>query len=143
MWFVRMFISVTLFIGGSIGGYNYAGYLAPDSMISSIFGFFMFPLSFIVGMILWQGVAIIANFFKWVFRSGKKSDQSDTIKPPGSFMLIPPAIIIPGLAGIGMGFFSDEAWMWSACIACGLAGLIYGIVLFMAAQLKLLPIMKS
>lgn len=117
----------------------FADYIAPDSIISKMTGFIMFPLSFITGMLFWQGIAIISSFFKWLFRMKKPESGAKREKPPGSFMLIPPAILIGAASGVLMGFVSDEAWMLTAGTAGAIAGLLYGIVLFIPAQFNLLP----
>ncbi len=144
-----------LFIAGAVGGRYLGATFAPSSTPAVWSATLMLPASLVLGSVFWRGLSILFSVFKIIgmifgaiFRAiaGKPSETPGDDKPwhagPGAAALIIMPVIIASITGAVIYALVDKVEpIANAWFAGG--GLIYGLVVYLFARLRLLPMGES
>lgn len=145
---VLSFLAIlVLFLGSGLLGIGLASWLAPDSKLASFIAFPVFPLAFMISMILWQGFSLIVLIFKLLVGALKKSkrgspeDALQTLRKK-AIIMIPVPVIFGGIAGALVGLLGGQGFF----LALGVftfTGFLQGLCMYLCAQKDLLPLIED
>jgi len=144
----------TVFLSGAAAGRALAIFNAPNSFLATAAGFVAPPLSFILGMIAWQGLTMISLLIRLIFRLLKRAKgqpvldaiRKDSAQDLGlelrkkAWVMIAVHLAIYCPAGAIVGLAAGLNVLPSALIQFGLLGLFYGSVMYGLVKADLLPL---
>lgn len=111
--------------------------LAPGWFLAGLAGLFMLPLSFLVGLVLWQGVAIIKLLFRLpflLFRRSQGARVEVVAIPPGAAVFVPVALFFGLVGGFVIGAMPGDSGVFEATGWGGLLGGFYGVAVWQLAR---------
>lgn len=132
-------LTATLFVGGVPLGGVWMSWWVPQApeFLGGVVGFFMFPLSFMAGMLAWQ----FGAFVGMIMRSVKTRTLAEGDKTAGAWLVIPASWVTMTLAGAITCYFAPVWWQTLLAFMC--AGALYGMLMFIAARMRLLIMLDS
>ena len=151
---LRLFLLIgSLFFGGMYLGIYLAGILAPESDWATAVGFFMLPLSFMIGWKAWY-VAATAALAKRLFRAlfqallgkGLRQVARESLAdlegkaPPGTNAFVMVSFSVSLIAGTLIGLSPDASSLPQCLGVTVAAGLAYGVLLRWLARAGHLPL---
>ena len=147
-FFIRMLIIFTILtFGGMLLGVWVINEIIPNAdayEYANLAGASMFFFSFLVGIVVWQGTGIIPVLF-WLLGKiltlgmSKLDPPTASEIPPGSWKLISSSIIVCALFGLLVILNNEGLPLGLTILDFSLAGLVWGILLNILANMGLLP----
>lgn len=134
---VQFGVLLLVFLGSGLLGAAVAEWLAPGWFLAGVAGLFMLPMSFMVGLVFWQGVAIIKLLFRLpllLFRRGKAPAASSFDTPPGAGVFVPVSLFFGLVGGLVIGLMPGGSGILAAIGWGGLLGVGYGFAVWQLAQ---------
>jgi hypothetical protein len=144
----------TVFLSGMAAGRELALFNAPNSFLAEAAGFAAPPLSFIIGLIAWQGLTLITLLCRLIWRiltRGKNQSVADAVRQGSpeegnrelrnkAWVMIAVHLAFYCPAGILVGIAGGLTTLPSALLQFGLLGLLYGGAMYGLAKADLLPL---
>ena len=125
------------------GGFTVA--VIPHSLIATVLGFVMLPMSVIGGLLFWQGLALedfLHDAFCVLFFDRFHAMRRDYDPSVGlsALSFVPVSGIVCGMCGFLAALFSERPPVATAGFYATM-GMVYGIVLFAVVTYKVVPLM--
>ena len=150
--FFKLIITVIFIIFGSM----LLGHIIVNEMIKdaytklhvNIAAISMFLVSFLVGMIAWQGLGVL-RILMWVIvqiltLGNSKMDAPTQIQmPPDRWRLITYAALTCGVYGLLIGLFNPELKFWITILDFSIVGGCWGVFLSILGRFGFLPFVDT
>jgi hypothetical protein len=146
--FFKLLIAVVFILFGSmILGHIVVHQIIDDAytkLYTNVAAISMFIVSFLVGMIAWQGLGVIRILF-WVIGQiltlGNSTMDAPTQAemPPNSWKMMTYAVLTCGIYGFVIGYYNPELKLWLTVLDFSIVGGCWGVFLSALARFGLLP----